>query len=127
LFGLNLQVGGTALDLGAAPGGWTRILRKHGVSVVAVDPAELGSHIASDLGVRHVRETAQSYLQKAGKPFDVILNDMRMDARVSARIMVMAGSHLEDSGWALLTLKLPKRGMAKTAASALELVRKGTR
>ena len=28
LFGLSLRAGGTALDLGAAPGGWTRIMRK---------------------------------------------------------------------------------------------------
>ena len=123
LFGLSLQVGGTALDLGAAPGGWTRILRKHRVSVVAVDPAELDSRVASDLDVRHIRETAQSYLLKADEKFDVILNDMRMDARVSARIMAMAVSHLKDSGWALLTLKLPKKGVAKAAASALEVVR----
>jgi len=88
-----------------------------------VDPADLDSRIASDMGVRHIRETAQSYLIKADKMFDVILNDMRMDARASARTMGMAVGHLKDSGWALLTLKLPKKGMAKAAASALEVVR----
>ena len=29
------------LDLGAAPGGWTRVLRQKGQYVTAVDPAEL--------------------------------------------------------------------------------------
>lgn len=123
LFELSLRVGGTALDLGAAPGGWTRILRKHGMSVIAVDPAELDSRIASDLAVRHIRETAQSYLLKTDEEFDVILNDMRMDARASARIMVMAVRNLKDSGWALLTLKLPKRGGARVVASALDVMR----
>ena len=38
LFGMSLPPGGQALDLGAAPGGWTRILRSHEMTVTAVDP-----------------------------------------------------------------------------------------
>ena len=123
LFGLSLPVDGMALDLGAAPGGWTRILRKHTMRVVAVDPGDLDPRIISDLAVRHVRRTAQSYLPTTDKQFDVILNDMRMDARASAQIMVSAIRNLRDSGWALLTLKLPKRRAEMVAALALEVMR----
>lgn len=123
VFGLSLPVGGKALDLGAAPGGWTRTLRKHGMSVVTVDPADLDSRIASDPTVRHVRRTAQSYLPTTTEQFDVILNDMRKDARASAQIMGSAVENLKRGGWALLTLKLPKREMTKVVEVAFEVLR----
>jgi 23S rRNA (cytidine2498-2'-O)-methyltransferase len=81
LFRLSLPAGGMALDLGAAPGGWTRILRRHAMSVVAVDPGDLDPRVAADPAVRHRRQTAQSYLRTVHEQFDVILNDMRMDAQ----------------------------------------------
>ena len=124
LFELSFPAHGVALDLGAAPGGWTRVLRNHDMSVVAVDTADLDQRFISDLAVRHVRQTAQSYLPTTDQRFDVILNDMRMDARVSARIMVSAVRNLKAGGWALLTLKLPKRGIEKIAASALDVLRR---
>jgi 23S rRNA (cytidine2498-2'-O)-methyltransferase len=123
LFKLSLPAAGVALDLGAAPGGWTRILRQHALTVVAVDPAALDARIASDTAVRHIRQAAQSYLPATNEQFDVILNDMRMDARASAQVMGLAARNLRDGGWALLTLKLPQRGMAKVAAAALEALR----
>ena len=95
LFELSFPARGVALDLGASPGGWTRVLRNHGLDVTAVDPGDLDRHIASDLAVRHVRQTAQTYLATTDQQFDVILNDMRMDAQVSARIMVTTAGNLE--------------------------------
>jgi 23S rRNA (cytidine2498-2'-O)-methyltransferase len=123
LFGLRLPEGGLALDLGAAPGGWTRILRQGAMRVVAVDPADLDRRVAGDRGVRHVRQTAQRYLRAEDLAFDVVLNDMRMDARDSARVLVAAARQLEAGGWALTTLKLPKRGMVEVASQAIELLR----
>jgi 23S rRNA (cytidine2498-2'-O)-methyltransferase len=124
LFRLSLPADGVALDLGAAPGGWTRILRKHAMRVVAVDPGDLDQRVAADLAVEHVRQTAQRYLRTADEPFDVILNDMRMDAQDSAQIMVAATRNLKDSGWALATLKLPRKGVERIASLALEVLRK---
>ncbi len=124
LFRLNLPSGGLALDLGAAPGGWTRILRGHAMRVVAVDPGDLHPSLVTDRAVRHVRQTAQQYLPAANDSFDVILNDMRMDARDSARVMNGAGRNLNrNGGWALLTLKLPRKGVAQVAHMALEVLR----
>jgi 23S rRNA (cytidine2498-2'-O)-methyltransferase len=124
LFQLRFPAGGTALDLGAAPGGWTRILCKHAMRVVAVDPADLDLRVRSNPAVSHVRQTAQTYLP-TGEQFDIILDDMRMDALASARIMLLAASSLKPDGLAILTLKLPKRSMASTATSALKLLQKG--
>jgi 23S rRNA (cytidine2498-2'-O)-methyltransferase len=121
LFRVVFPGGGAALDLGAAPGGWTRLLRTHGMRVVAVDPAELHPSVASDPGVLHLRQSAQKYLP-AGREFDIILNDMRLDALDSARLMLLAAGSLKRSGTALVTLKLPGRGTAQAAARSLDLL-----
>lgn len=41
VFGIVLPSHGVALDLAAAPGGWTRVLRRAGEYVTAIDPGEL--------------------------------------------------------------------------------------
>ena len=120
VFGLTWPQTGAALDLGAAPGGWTRLLRQHDLHVVAVDPANLDARLAADPAVRHIRQTAQSYLPKTREQFEVILNDMRLDAQDSARLMLLAAKNLRAAGWAVVTLKLPQRGMGQAAAAAIE-------
>jgi 23S rRNA (cytidine2498-2'-O)-methyltransferase len=107
------------LDLGASPGGWSRIARLHGLAVVAVDPAALAGQLATDTGVRYIQEIAQNYLRETNETFAVILNDMRMDAQVSAQLMVEAARNLQAGGWALLTLKLPKHGANEAVTAAL--------
>jgi 23S rRNA (cytidine2498-2'-O)-methyltransferase len=108
VFGLALPARGTALDLGAAPGGWTRVLRNFEQYVTAVDPGELDPRLAADRGVRHKRMTAEAYLDSGADPFDIIVNDMRMDGRDSARLMTSYARLLYPHGWALMTLKLPE-------------------
>jgi 23S rRNA (cytidine2498-2'-O)-methyltransferase len=93
------------------------------MTVTAVDPGDLDRRMASDSAVRHVRRAAQSYLRTSDERFDVILNDMRMDALDSVRVMMNAARNLKKGGWALLTLKLPRVGMENAAASALDLIR----
>lgn len=108
VFRLELPPRGSALDLGAAPGGWTRILRAQEQYVTAVDPAELDARLADDRGIRVKRMTAEAYLATEPDRFDVIVNDMRMDGRDSARLMVAYAGCLYAHGWALMTLKLPE-------------------
>lgn len=117
----DLQVpdGGRALDLGASPGGWTRILRQHGLEVVAVDPADLDPRLRGDPHIRHVRSTAGPYLASTGETFDVIVNDMRMDPALSVALMVEASRHLVPGGLLIMTLKLTPRGAARTVRGAL--------
>ena len=124
LFGLEMPEEGLALDLGAAPGGWTRVLRTRSMRVVAVDPGDLDPRIAADPEVRYVGQTAEAYLRTSKERFDVILNDMRMDAIDSARIMVRTSGLLKSGGWAVMTLKLPKKGLSRSAKAAIEVLRK---
>jgi 23S rRNA (cytidine2498-2'-O)-methyltransferase len=105
VFPLDLPTSGRALDVGAAPGGWTRVLRERGLTVVAVDPADLDPALARDGGVTHVRQRIQLYRPDA--PFDVLVNDLKMDAPESVAITRRLRSALVAGGHALMTLKLP--------------------
>ncbi len=109
-FGVMLPAHGRALDLGAAPGGWTRLLLEAGMSVVAVDPARLDPRLAGHAHLEDYRGYAEVYLEDAIKKrrtFDVIANDMRMDAREAARLLVQAGKCLRTDGFIISTFKLP--------------------
>lgn len=108
LFKIVLPANGVALDLGASPGGWTRVLRQLGQYVTAVDPGELDPRLAGDRGIRHLPITAEQYLRDEPDTFDIIVNDMRMDARDSARLMAAFAAHLYPHGVALMTAKLPE-------------------
>ncbi|MEZ4615733.1 MAG: SAM-dependent methyltransferase [Caldilineaceae bacterium] len=108
IFMIELPPRGVALDLGASPGGWTRVLRQREQYVTAIDPGDLDPRIAGDRDVRHKRMTAEQYLTDEPDRFDLIVNDMRMDARDSARLMVSYANHLYRHGIALMTLKLPE-------------------
>ncbi len=125
VFSLSLPAGGSALDLGAAPGGWTRVLRQHGLRVVAVDPADLHPRIVADPAVTHVRQTAQAFLSRpTSKRYGAILNDMRLEASESARLMARAAAWLEPGGLAIMTLKLPNRGVQRVVSQSLQILQK---
>ncbi len=71
--------GVTAVDLGAAPGGWSQYAVRRGARVVAVDRLEIEPldgvrcvqcDFATDAGLEMVREAL------AGAPVDVVLSDM---------------------------------------------------
>jgi 23S rRNA (cytidine2498-2'-O)-methyltransferase len=111
---------GLALDLGASPGGWTRILRGHGLEVIAVDPADLDRRLRHDPGIRHVRATAAPYLAQTRERFDIVVNDMRMEPAMSVGLMLDAAKHLAPGGMMILTLKLSRHGAVRTVREALE-------
>jgi 23S rRNA (cytidine2498-2'-O)-methyltransferase len=123
IFGIYLAPRSLALDLGAAPGGWTRILRARGLLVTAVDPAALDPRVAADRGVRYKRMTAQQYLLNEPDRFDVIVNDMRMDARDSARLMISYAPYLFPDGIALMTLKLPGTNRRRVIEDTMRILR----
>ncbi len=126
-FGLELSPGGHALDLGASPGGWTRVLRQRGLYVTGVDPGALDPRMEADPGVRHLRMTAEAYLAQGPDVFHLIVNDMRMDARDSARLMVRFAPYLAPDGLAILTLKLPRRNRWRVLEHALAILQESYR
>jgi 23S rRNA (cytidine2498-2'-O)-methyltransferase len=110
VFDVTLPSQGLALDLGSAPGGWARILLEAGMQVVAVDPAKLDERLSNQSHLDHYRGYAEDYLEeviKKRRKFNVITNDMRMDAREAARLLVQASACLLNDGFIISVLKLP--------------------
>jgi len=127
-FAIPLAPGMRALDLGASPGGWTQLLARRGLRVDAVDPGALDPRAAGLPGVREHRMTAQTFLRAGTRArvfgrYDLLVNDMRLDARESARIMADAGAVLGPGGTGLITLKLPQAGPTAILRQAQEILR----
>ena len=122
-FAIPLAPGMRALDLGASPGGWTQLLARRGLQVDAVDPGALDPRAAGLPGVREHRMTAQTFLRGDAGRYDLLVNDMRLDARESARIMAAAGAVLGPGGTGLITLKLPQAGPTAILRQAQEILR----
>jgi len=115
-----------ALDLGAAPGGWTKILLNYKLKITAVDPANLNESIKNNINITYHKELAQSYIKKLNKSeiFDCIVNDMRMDATYSCNLMGLFVDHLSKNGIAIITIKLPHSNILKIADKSLTMLNK---
>jgi 23S rRNA (cytidine2498-2'-O)-methyltransferase len=124
VFALQLPQAGLALDLGASPGGWTRVLRQRGLAVVAVDPGDLTQALQQDPAVTHYRQLAQNFLPTCREQFDMLVNDMRLDAIESAKIMLLAHAVLREKGLAIMTLKLPTKGAQRLVKQAIAILEK---
>ena len=119
---LPLPTNGNALDLGASPGGWTRILRERGLTVWAVDPADLDPRVAADPGVHHVRTTAGPFISQTAQRFDLIVNDMRMTPTRSCGVMLDAARRLKPDAHIIMTLKLTPKQALETVRTCLSLL-----
>lgn len=119
VFDIDLPHDGRALDLGAAPGGWTRILRTRGLTVWAVDPGDLDPRLLSDRSIYHARTTAGEFLRSNRVAFDVVVNDMRMEPLLSCRMMIDAAPHLAPGGLGVVTLKTGTRRVLETVRECL--------
>lgn len=120
----NLDLGQyrTAADLGAAPGGWTRVLLKEGLNVTAIDPALLDRTVTLHPKVRHFKGTSQEFLEKKGSKsiFDVIVDDMKINPNYTADIIIDFLPCLAKNGLAIVTLKLPSSGALSITKSITE-------
>jgi len=123
VFDVALPPKGTALDLGASPGGWTRLLCESGLVVWAVDPANLDPRLDADPSIHHAQTTAGNFLAATDLRFDVVANDMRMDPDVSCRVMVQAAARLKPGGLAIVTLKLFKHNPLETVNRSLAILK----
>jgi 23S rRNA (cytidine2498-2'-O)-methyltransferase len=114
---------GRAVDLGAAPGGWTRILRTRGLDVVAVDPGELAPSLRADPHVRHAATTVGEFFRHDRTRFDLAVNDLRMDPLLSTEVMLDAAGHLAPDAHLVLTLKTGRQRPLETVHACLERLR----
>lgn len=106
-FSLKLQGEGNALDVGAAPGGWTKVLADYGYQVSAVDPGNLDKRLNSYNNIKHYKARVENV--KFDKFFNLITCDMNGDPLKTAEFMCKIHNNLEDDGYSIITLKLPFR------------------
>ena len=107
-----LRPGMRAADLGAAPGGWTWVLARHGLHVTAIDNGPLRPHLFDTGLVEHLR--ADGFAWHPPRPLDWMVCDMvEQPRRVAARM-----AEWLREGWcrqAIFNLKLPmKKRWAET-------------
>lgn len=95
-----------AVDLGAAPGGWTWQLIHRGLHVTAVDNGVLKGELVDNALVRHVREDGFRYRPR--KPVDWMVCDI---VEKPVRIAQLVAMWMRE-GWAdrcIFNLKLPMK------------------
>lgn len=123
----GLPDSGRALDLGAAPGGWTHFLLNKGFRVTAVDPAKMDPAVRVK-EMKHYKMVTQQFIREIPKKeYALIVNDMKMDIWESIEIMMDFTAYLTDEGVGVITLKLPKRVRYHTIQKVLGTLEKGFR
>ena len=121
-FNLQIQKDYEALDLGAAPGGWTKVLSGLARKVVAVDPADLDPEVTTLPSVVHYRCRAEEIPEEIGR-FDLITNDMNLSPLESARIMAGLADRLREGGTAIMTVKFVTRNRKKHIGEAIQILK----
>jgi 23S rRNA (cytidine2498-2'-O)-methyltransferase len=115
---------GRALDLGAAPGGWTKVLADTGMAqVVAVDPADLDPKVARLANVTHARRLDEVYAE--GGLFDLLVNDMNVGPEPSARVMAGVAPRVRPGAFAIMTAKLVQRNPVGVINDMLPILQSG--
>ncbi len=123
VFPLKLE-GNIAVDLGAAPGGWSKVLNDLGFEVYAIDPAELDSRLLSLESIHHKKMTSQQFIHdNPNFTCDLMVNDMKMSSRQSIHIFEDLAQNLSKNGLGIITIKLPKNYTFSDALEALNLLR----
>ncbi|MBK9160322.1 MAG: 23S rRNA (cytidine(2498)-2'-O)-methyltransferase RlmM [Nitrosomonadales bacterium] len=115
-----LRQGMSAVDLGAAPGGWTWQLVKRGLRVAAVDNGPMKGTMARHPLVQHLRQDGFKYVPR--KAVDWLVCDM---VEKPSRVADLVGTWFVP-GWckyAIFNLKLPMKQRLAAIDSALGSIR----
>ncbi|HSS06757.1 MAG TPA: 23S rRNA (cytidine(2498)-2'-O)-methyltransferase RlmM, partial [Rhodanobacteraceae bacterium] len=101
-----LHAGMRAVDLGAAPGGWTWQLAHRGLRVTAVDNGPLKGSVGDDPLVTHLRADGLAFLPK--RPVDWMTCDI---VEQPARIAMLVARWIGEghARHAIFNLKLPMK------------------
>ncbi len=135
---------GIAIDLGAAPGGWSAYLADKGYKVVAIDTADLDVKTLSKIGIKSVKivsrpknlgknlasagivhlkaGSAESVVMLHGIRADLLADDMNMDCSSSIREVIKYKKFLRKGGVLLMTIKCVTRNAPRYIKEARKLL-----
>jgi 23S rRNA (cytidine2498-2'-O)-methyltransferase len=116
-----LKPGMTAVDLGAAPGGWTWQLAQRGLKVTAVDNGPLKGAAANHPSIKHLRQDGFRF--RPQRPVDWLVCDMIEQPQRVATLMTewLIGGFTQR---AIFNLKLPMKKRVTALNDALSSMRK---
>lgn len=114
-----LHEGGTAVDLGAAPGGWTWQLVRRGLHVTAIDNGNLDPALMASGQVEHLHADGLAWRPK--RPVDWVVCDM---IEKPSRIAALIGDWLAEghARYAIFNLKLPMKKRRDEVIACRELI-----
>jgi len=115
-----LKPGMSAVDLGAAPGGWTWQLAQRGLKIVAVDNGPLKGAAAKHPSIKHLHKDGFHF--RPQRPVDWLVCDMVEQPQRIATLMsewFIAGLNQH----AIFNLKLPMKKRVSALNAALDSIR----
>lgn len=100
------RLGNTAVDLGAAPGGWTFQLVQRGMQVTAIDNGPMDKKLMATEHVIHLKDNALTWLPE--KPVQMLVCDMVEKPSLVAKLMAkwLLEAKTEQT---IFNLKLPMK------------------
>ena len=99
---------GKALDLGAAPGGWSRVLAGRGFQVDAVDSEELAPSVSAHEMVTSHTVPADEFLETATERYQLIVCDTTAGSGIAVETLLKAQHLLSPDGRVLAVINLKK-------------------
>ena len=112
----------TALDLGAAPGGWTALLLQRGLIVTAVDTGDLHPDLLKHPNLTYLRKNAFE-VRLNRNSMDMITCDMSWDPLRTTRLIVDLSRALRSGGILVLTVKFMGQSPLKTVRECVNILR----
>ncbi|MGI9574096.1 23S rRNA (cytidine(2498)-2'-O)-methyltransferase RlmM [Alloalcanivorax xenomutans] len=112
----------TAVDLGAAPGGWSWQLARLGIKVTGIDHGRLDTRLLEEYPVRHV--SADAFTWRPERPVDLVVCDV-VDKPARTQSLMLKWL---TQGWArtaLFNLKLPMARRYRESRVLLERLAEG--
>lgn len=104
-FGIDFTSFHKALDIGAAPGGWTSFLLERGLEVTAVDPAKMDATLLASPKLTFLKKNAGDVRFREGE-FDLLVCDMSWSPKLMSRLVSDLLYSLQSGGTAIVTVKL---------------------
>ncbi|MBL0386278.1 methyltransferase domain-containing protein [Tumebacillus sp. ITR2] len=104
-FGLDLSTYERALDIGAAPGGWSSLLLERGLEVTAVDPGDMHPELVHHPNLVHHKKNAAE-VKFEEDAFDLLVCDMSWSPKQMSKLVADLLHTLKPAGTAIITVKL---------------------
>jgi 23S rRNA (cytidine2498-2'-O)-methyltransferase len=117
-FAIDFRQFQNALDIGAAPGGWTEFLLERGLRVTAVDPGKLDAALLKNPRLTYLPRNAEN-IDFPAQSFDLLVCDMNGSPNQTAKLIAKLLPMLKVEGILLLTIKLMHKKPFQTVKETL--------